>query len=72
MSFTLDQPPAWARSWCYYFFIIASVAAVGVIVAAVGSYKKLGLTSSVILLLAGLVQVTTGMVTFWMCRKSLA
>lgn len=72
MSFNLDQPPAWARTWCYYFFIVASFAAVVIIIAAITSFKKLGLVSSLVLLIAGFIQVSTGMVTFWMCRKSLA
>jgi hypothetical protein len=66
----MDQVPEWARSWCYYFAAMAFVTMIaGVMTLFLSS--KLGLATTVLSLVAALIQAATGMTLFWMCRSSL-
>lgn len=75
---SLDTPPGWAFSWCWYFFLascVSGLTALLTLVAIITMYKSLMKEGGVVLLsvytVALLVQATTSMVTFWMCRSSL-
>ena len=67
---SLDVPPRWAQTWCYYFALIAGVA----VLAGCGTLlisNKLGLQATLLYLGAATVQAATAMTLFWMCRSSL-
>ena len=75
---SIETPPGWAFSWCWYFFLTSAVSAITAIltlVTIVTMYSELNkkgalpLLSSYVLVLA--TQSITSMVTFWMCRSSL-
>lgn len=75
---SLETPPGWAFSWCWYFFIasaISAITAVLTLVTLVTMFSELNKKGSVPLLAAYIVvlgvQSVTAMVTFWMCRSSL-
>lgn len=70
MSCKLDQVPEWARSWCYYFAAMAFVTMLAGIMTLFMS-RKLGLATTILSLVAALIQAATGMTLFWMCRTSL-
>ncbi len=70
-SLDLDTPPSWSYSWCYYFFIVAIIAFVGVAGTGIMKFKQLGVFSFAVLLLSSLIPLMTGMTAFWMCRSSL-
>lgn len=70
MSFKLDQVPEWARSWCYYFAAMAFVSVLAGIMTLFVS-RKLGLATTILSLVAALIQAATGMTLFYMCRTSL-
>ncbi len=67
----MDKVPEWARSWCYYFAAMAFVTMLAGVMTLFVS-KKLGLATTVLSLVAALVQAATGMTLFYMCRTSLA
>ncbi len=65
-----EQPPKWARDWCYYFFGMAIVGlALGVF--AVLTAGKAQMSIAIMALVASLIQAATMMTLFWMCRSSL-
>jgi hypothetical protein len=66
----MDQVPEWARSWCYYFAAMAFVTMIAGIMTLFMS-RKLGFATTVLSLIAALIQAATGMTLFWMCRTSL-
>ena len=66
----MDQVPEWARSWCYYFAAMAFVTMIAGVMTIFMS-RKLGLATTVLSLIAALIQAATGMTLFWMCRASL-
>lgn len=66
----MDKVPEWARSWCYYFAAMAFVTMIAGVMTLFLS-KKLGLATTVLSLVAALVQAATGMTLFYMCRTSL-
>jgi hypothetical protein len=75
---SIENPPGWAFSWCWYFFIISlanGLGALSIIVLLVTSFKDLmkmkALLPLFIYLLVFVIQTTTALVTFWMCRSSL-
>ena len=75
---SLDTPPGWAFSWCWYFFLVSCVSgltALLTLITILTMYKTLAKESGVLILsvytVALLVQAATSMVTFWMCRSSL-
>ena len=70
MSCKLDQVPEWARSWCYYFAAMAFVTMIAGVMTLFLS-RKLGLATTVLSLVAALIQAATGMTLFYMCRTSL-
>jgi hypothetical protein len=70
-SIDLETPPSWSYSWCYYFFIAAVLAFVGVVGTGIMKFKQLGVFSFAIILLSSLIPLMAGMTQFWMCRSSL-
>jgi len=66
----MERVPAWAHNWCYYF---AALGIVSVLTGFFGLFfgKKLGITLTLLYLVATLVQAATAMTLFWMCRSSL-
>lgn len=75
---SLDTPPGWAFSWCWYFFVASAVSAITAVltlVTLVTMFSELNKKGSAPLLgiyvVALAVQSITAMVTFWMCRSSL-
>jgi hypothetical protein len=68
-SCKLDQVPEWARSWCYYFAAMAFVTMIAGIMTLFMS-SKLGIATTILSLVAALIQAATGMTLFWMCRTS--
>ena len=75
---SIENPPGWAFSWCWYFFLnsaISGITAILTLVTLITMYKYLmknktfGLLSVYVLVLV--MQSITSMVTFWMCRSSL-
>jgi hypothetical protein len=78
MMTTLDTPPGWAFSWCWYFFLVScltAATALMTLITLVTMYKSLAKEGGVLLLsvytVMLLIQAATSMVTFWMCRSSL-
>jgi hypothetical protein len=71
MSCKLDQVPEWARSWCYFFAAMAFVTMLSGVLTLFMS-RKLGLATTILSLLAALIQAATGMTLFYMCRTSLS
>lgn len=71
MSCGLEHVPEWARSWCYYFAAMAFVTVIAGVMTLFVS-KRLGFATTMLSLIAALIQAATGMTLFWMCRKSLA
>lgn len=69
-SCKLDQVPEWARSWCYYFAVMAFITMLAGIMTLFMS-RKLGIATTVLSLVAAFIQAATGMTLFWMCRTSL-
>jgi hypothetical protein len=67
---SLDVPPRWAQTWCYYFALIAAVAVLAGCGALLVS-NKLGFQATLLYLIAATVQAATAMTLFWMCRSSL-
>lgn len=75
---SLDTPPGWAFSWCWYFFLVScltGLTALMTLITLITMYKSLAKEGGVVFLsvytVMLLVQATTSMVTFWMCRSSL-
>jgi uncharacterized membrane protein YtjA (UPF0391 family) len=68
---TIDTPPSWAFSFCYYFFIVAILAFVGVAGTAMMKAKQIGAIGVIVLVASALLPLATGMTQFWMCRSSL-
>jgi hypothetical protein len=68
---SLDVPPAWAYSWCYYFLAAAAIPIISAIVLIVSGGNKLGLTTILMFVVAALIQAATFLTMFWMCRSSL-
>ena len=75
---SLEPPPRWAFSWCWFFVFASAVSGIAAILSLITlvlmfktllKTKQLGLISVYILTLT--VQSLTAMVTFWMCRSSL-
>ena len=66
----MDTVPEWARSWCYYFAGMALVSLIAGIMTLFVS-KKLGVATTVLSLVAALIQAATGMTLFYMCKTSL-
>lgn len=74
-----DNPPRWARTWCYYFLVgavlagLTSILTLGLLVTSYseiakssGGALKVGAYSLVLV-----IQAVNAMVLFWMCRSSL-
>ena len=70
MEFNLENPPAWARNWCYYFAALGFFSVAMGVVGIMGKKVSMGLT--LMFLVGTLVQAATAMTLFWMCRSSLA
>ncbi len=70
MGCNMDKVPEWARSWCYYFAAMAFVTVIAGVMTLIVS-KKLGLATTILSLVAALIQAATGMTLFYMCRTSL-
>jgi hypothetical protein len=75
---SLDTPPGWAFSWCWYFFLasaVSGITAILTLITIITMFKELTKNNTVGLLsvyaLMLIVQSVTSMVTFWMCRSSL-
>lgn len=68
---SIENPPAWAYTWCYVFFIGAVLAFLGTLAVIYTTGSKLGTAGTVTLLVTAFAQVATGMTYFWMCRSSL-
>lgn len=78
---SLDTPPGWAFSWCWYFFLSSCMSAITAVLAIfiiVTMYKKLsemkdgsGVIPLSIFAASLIINSITSMVTFWMCRSSL-
>jgi len=70
MEFNVENVPAWAYNWCYYF---AGMGIVAILTgfAALLFGKKLGAGLTMLYLLAALLQAATAMTLFWMCRSTL-
>jgi hypothetical protein len=67
----LENPPNWAKSWCYYFLAAGMIPIIAVFLLIVGS-PRVGLGVVFLYLFAALIQSATFLTLFWMCRKSLA
>lgn len=76
--FSLEPPPSWAFSWCWFFVFASAVSGIAAILSLITlvlmfktllKTNKVGLISVYIVTLT--VQSLTAMVTFWMCRSSL-
>jgi hypothetical protein len=71
MSFDFDNPPEWARSWCYVFFLGAIALFLGAAITASRNAKRLGVWGITALMLLASAQAATQLTVFWMCRRSL-
>ena len=67
-----DNPPEWARTWCYIFFIGAILTFVTAAAVLYKQATKLGVWGVTVLMLLVSAQAATQMTYFWMCRRSLA
>lgn len=70
MEFTIENVPAWAHTWCYYF---AAIGIASIIVGFIGLFtmKKTSVMLTLLFLTAAFIQSATAMTLFWMCRSSL-
>ena len=68
---SVENPPSWSYNFCYYFFIVAVLAFVGVAGTAMMKSKELGAMGVIVLVASSLRPLATGMTQFWMCRSSL-
>lgn len=74
-----DKPPAWARTWCFFYMVSAALMALTALMTLLvlaTSYdtivkSKGGVGVVVLYVLALGFQSVTAMVTFWMCRSAL-
>ena len=66
----LDNVPAWAYSWCY-FFVFMGISSLITGASAIFLSQKLGLGLTLLSLITALVQAATAFTLFWMCRRSL-
>ena len=67
----IENPPSWAKTWCYYFLAAGFIPIIAVILLIV-SNTRVGLGVVFLYLFAALIQSATFLTLFWMCRKSLA
>lgn len=67
----IENPPAWAKSWCYYFFAAGIIPIITVFLLIV-SGPRVSLGVVFLYFFAALIQSATFLTLFWMCRKSLA
>jgi len=74
----LDNPPRWARSWCYIYLLAAGAFAffafltLIILIFAFSTINKKGLTSKVLFYTVLCTLYGIGaLVFFWMCRNSL-
>jgi len=75
---SVEPPPGWAFSWCWYFFVasaVSGITAILTLITIVVMFKTLMKNNGLLLLsvysFALVVQSITSMVTFWMCRSAL-
>lgn len=72
-----DNPPRWARTWCYFYLLAASMLAMSafftllMLIFAYGKLKKGQASLLMSYSLAFVFQALSAMVMFWMCRSSL-
>jgi hypothetical protein len=66
----MSQVPEWTRSWCYYFVAMAFVTMLAGVMTLFVS-RKLGFATTILSLVAALIQAATGITLFYMCRTSL-
>ena len=73
----LDDPPRWARTWCYFYMLASAMLAMSafftllMIVFLYGKLKKEQVGMLVINVLVFVLQSITAAVMFWMCRGAL-
>lgn len=67
----IENPPSWARSWCYYFLAAGMIPIIAAVLLLFGS-TRMNLGVIFLYLFAALIQAATFFTLFWMCRKSLA
>jgi hypothetical protein len=75
---SLDNPPRWASSWCYFYLLAAGILAffallsLLMLIFAFSAINKRGLTGKVLFYtFAFIIQAIGSLVFFWMCRNSL-
>lgn len=75
---SIENPPGWAFSWCWYFFAasaISGITAILTVITIITMFNELMKKNAVGLLsfyvLALVAQSVTSVVTFWMCRSAL-
>jgi hypothetical protein len=71
MAWSLEDVPAWAYSWCY-FFVFMGLSSLITGLSAIFLSKKLGLGLTILSLTTAIIQAATAFTLFWMCRRSLA
>jgi uncharacterized membrane-anchored protein len=71
MSFSFEDVPKWAYSWCFFFAFMGFMSLFTGISALFLS-NKLGFPLLILYLIAALGQAATSFTLFWMCRRSLA
>ncbi len=67
----VENPPSWAKSWCYYFLAAGIIPIIAAVLLLFGS-TRLSLAVIFLYLFAAMIQSATFLTVFWMCRKSLA
>ncbi len=67
----LMNPPSWAPTWCYVYFVAALFGAAVVVSALVMGFKKMNALTIFALLVAGGITFVDAMMYFWICRAAL-